>query len=365
MRPVTEPNELANLACFWQARSGVLAVVAGAAALAALAACDLPFNLSQPSTRALQEGAVSSLSTSSFEIKGSYTGPGYASPQSHASGARTVAPAAASETWSIDLQLVSPSTLHAVVAGGDVKVEAIVIGANGYFRGQQFLADHMGSDALSLNFVRAAGNAWWKGSAGLAPQLPDFTNGSVFKATFLGAAATSRTDHVSVDGMDAVDMSGPRADVYIATAPPYALLRVALKNGASIDGITNADFRYLNFAHDFGIAAPNGVIDFSNLSSLPPIYTVLSVDTSGCSSPCAVSAEVKNLGGTVGAKAPSTVTFTMTSNSTGKVLGTCSAQVVPDVPYNVTTKVGCTISLSGPPANATLVTATADNPGHA
>jgi hypothetical protein len=365
MRPVTQPNELAKTGSFWQAHRRVLAIVAGAVALAALPACDLPFNLSQPSTRALQEGAVASLSASSFEIKGSYTAPGYASPPSQASGARTSAPAAASETWSIDLQLVTPGTLHAVVSGGNVKVEAIVIGASGYFRGQQFLSDHMGSDPFSQNFVRAAGNAWWKGSPGLAPQFPDFTNGSVFKATFLGAAATSRTDHVSVDGIDAVDMSGPRADVYIAAAPPYPLLRVALKHGASIDAITNADFSYLNFTHDFGIAAPADVIDFSNLSTLPPIYTVLSVDTSGCSSPCAVSAELKNLGGTVGAKAPSTVTFTMTSNSTAKVLGTCSAQVVPDVAYNVTTKVGCTINLSGPPANATLVTATADNPGHA
>ena len=365
MRPVTQPNELAKLGSFWRERRGVLAIVAGALALAALPACDLPFNLNQPSTRALQDGAVASLSASSFEIKGTYTAPGYASPQSHASGARTVAPAAASETWSIDLQLVSPSTLHAIAAGGNLKVEAIVIGPSGYFRGQQFLFDHMGNDPLSQSFVRAAGNAWWKGSAGLAPQLPDFTNGSVFKATFLGAAATGRTDHVSVDGIDAVDMSGPRADVYIATSAPYPVLRVALKNGASIDGIINADFRYLNFAHDFGIAAPANVIDFSNLSTLPPIYTVLSVDTSGCSSPCVVSAELKNIGGTVGAKAPSTVTFTMTSSSTGKALGTCSAQVAPDVPYNVTTKVGCTISLSGPPANATLVTATADNPGHA
>src|SRR5947209_8089806 len=86
MRPVTQPNELAKLGSFWRERRGVLAVVAGAVALAALPACDLPFNLSQPSTRALQDGAVASLSASSFEIKGTYTAPGYASPQSHASG---------------------------------------------------------------------------------------------------------------------------------------------------------------------------------------------------------------------------------------------------------------------------------------
>ena len=32
-------------------------------------------------------------------------------------------------------------------------------------------------------FVSAAGNAWWKGSAGLVPQLPDFTRATAFKST--------------------------------------------------------------------------------------------------------------------------------------------------------------------------------------
>ena len=105
---------------------------------------------------------------------------------------------------------------------------------------------------------------------------------------------------------------------------------------------------------------------FSNLSTLPPIYTVLSVDASRCSTPCVVSATLKNLGGKVGARAPSTITFTMTDSASKKTIGSCQAEVQPDVGYNATTKVSCTISLgSAQQANAALITATPENPGRA
>jgi hypothetical protein len=56
----------------------------------------------------------------------------------------------------------------------------------------------------------------------------------------------------------------------------------------------------------------------------------------------------------------------MTDPATGKVVGSCQAQVKPDVGYNSTTTVGCTIAgASGGQVNAALVTAVADNPGHA
>src|SRR5207245_1077486 len=93
---------------------------------------------------------------------------------------------------------------------------------------------------------------------------------------------------------------------------PNRLLVVQMKKGVVIDGISDGLFKYSNFGKDFGIAVPTDVIDFSNLSSLPPIYTVVSVDASRCASPCVVSAVLKNLGGLSGARAHSTVTFTMT-----------------------------------------------------
>jgi len=91
----------------------------------------------------------------------------------------------------------------------------------------------------------------------------------------------------------------------------------------------------------------------------------VSVDASGCASPCVVSALLKNLGGMTGAKAPSTITFTMTASASKAVLGTCQVKVVPDVVFNATTTLRCTINLSGQSGNAALVPATADNPGHA
>jgi hypothetical protein len=320
--------------------------MAGAALLVALSACALPFGLGTPTTRGLENGAADTLvAASSLEISGSYTESG--------------------RLWSIDLQLVRPSTEHVVVSSSTDKVEAIIFNRVAYFRGQTFLAAHMGSDLVSQNLVKVAGNAWWKGAVGLAPQLPDLTDAAAFKATLLGQAVTQRSDHVSVDGIDAVELSGTRADVYIASQAPHQVLQVHMKKGVAIDGLAEADLRYDHFNQDFAITAPTDVIDFSNLSTLPPIYTVVSVDTSGCASPCVVSALIKNLGGVIGAKAPSTITFTMTTTSSSAVIGTCQVQVVPDVGYNATKTVGCTISMNGQPGSAAIVTAKADNPGHA
>jgi hypothetical protein len=266
--------------------------------------------------------------------------------------------------------VVRPATQHVVVTQGDLNLEAIVFTDPAgfkvaYFRGNQFLSQHMGNDPASRNLVRAAGNAWWKGSADQVPQLPDLTNGTGFRATFLGTALSQRIDHVTVDGVDAVNLSGPRADVFVAVAPPYYLLRVHMKKGSVIDGISDADIRFNNFDQDFKVVAPTDVIDFSNLSTLPPIYTVVSVDTSKCVSPCVVSAVLKNLGGQLNAKAPSTITFTMVDAATKQAVGSCQVQVKPDVGYNATTKASCTMSaVNGQQVNAATITATPDNPGH-
>ncbi len=344
MQPVTEPTALAIFSSASTARHGALAALVGAALLAALPACDLPFSL--PTTRALENGAADTLTAaSSFELMGTYAESG--------------------DRWTIDLQVARPDSEHLIVSKTDVKLEAIILGDAAYFRGNDFLSKHMGDDLVSRNLVKAAGNGWWKGSVSSVPRLPDLTDGSAFRTTFLGTSVRERTDHVSVDGLDAVDLSGPRADVFIDAQPPYRVLRLQMKKGVAIDGISDADLRFANFDKDFGITTPKDVIDFSNLSTLPPIYTVVSVDTTKCSSPCLVSALLKNLGGMNGAQAPSTITFTLTDTATRQVLGSCQVQVVPDVGYNGTTSVACTIQLASQPTSAARVTATADNPGHA
>ncbi|HEV2034747.1 MAG TPA: hypothetical protein VGU71_11225 [Candidatus Dormibacteraeota bacterium] len=348
------------------AKHGAVAVAAGAALLAALAGCDPTFGLGQPTTRALESGAADTLTAAnSFEITGTFSESGDSTLPSQASNARTNVPSPTT-TWTIDLQVARPDGQHVVISATGVKLEAIIVGYDAYFRGNEYLSQHMGSDPLSRTLVKAAGNAWWKGSAGHVPRLPDFTDGSSFRTTFLGTAATQRTDHASVDGLNAIELSGPRADVFIAAEAPYHLLRVQLKKGVVIDGLSDADLRFNNFDRHFQIAAPTDVINFSNLSTLPPLYTVVSVDTSGCASPCAVSALVKNLGGRSGARAPSTITFTMTAAASGNVIGTCQAQVTPDVGYNATATVSCTIgNLNGQQESAAIVTAVADNPGRA
>ena len=47
----------------------------------------------------------------------------------------------------------------------------------------------------------------------------------------------------------------------------------------------------------------------------------------------------------------------------GPPIGSCTAKIQPDVGFNSTTTVSCTIT--GQATNAAVVTATADNPGHA
>jgi hypothetical protein len=320
-------------------------ILSGAALLFAVAACDPTLGLGLPSERVLEDGAANTLTQAkSFAMKGSYS-------------------TSAGEQWTIDVQLTRPNTEHATATTGDQKVEAIIFGDVGYFRGQQFLAAHIGSDPLSQNLVRAAGSSWWKGSPGYIPSMREFTDGAAFRATFLGSANTQRQDHQTVDGQPAVQLSGARADVFIATTPPYHLLRVHLRKDVLIDAMVGADFHYRDFDRDFRISTPADVIDFSNLSTLPPIYTVLSVDTSRCGAPCVVSAQLKNLGGATGAIAPSIVTFTLAAAISGTVLGTCQATISPDVGYNGTTTVSCTITISSQPENAAVVTATANNPG--
>lgn len=317
----------------------------GVVVIAALSGCDLPVGLDLPTTRSLETGATGTLTAAdSFEITGTYS--------------------EGSNQWSIDLQLTRPDSEYVTVTTPDLKLEATILGNNTYFRGQQFLSAHMGSDVVSRSFVKAAGNGWWKGSAGHVPQLTDLTDGSVFRSTFLGQTVTQRTDHVSVDGVDAVDLAGARGEVFITAQAPYQVLRLRLKHGVMVDGIRDADLRFVNYNHDFQISAPANVIDFSNLTTLPPIYTVVSVDTSGCGSPCVVSALLKNLGGLVGARAPSTIAFAITDTASRQVLGSCQARVVPDVAYNATTTVTCSIdNVTAQSSNAATVTATPDNPG--
>jgi len=135
-----------------------------------------------------------------------------------------------------------------------------------------------------------------------------------------------------------------------------------MQPGTTVDGVTRADLRYSHYGTDFNIVPPASVINFADLSTLPPNYTVLSVDTNGCGSPCVVRAVVKNLGGITGASGPSTVRFDVTDLVSGASSASCTATITPDVGYNATTTLSCTVS--GVNFGAAKVTATPTNPGH-
>jgi hypothetical protein len=321
------------------------AAIFGAVIVATLSSCDLPAGLGLPTTRSLEAGATATLADAkSFEMTGSYS--------------------EGSSRWTIDLQRQQRGAEHAIISGSGVQLEAVFQNKDEYFRGQQFLSAHMGSDPISRAFVSAAGSGWWKGLAGQVPQLMDLTDSNLLRSTFLGQAVTTRIDRVSVDGVAAVDLSGPRAEVFIAAQPPYRVLRVHLKSGVVVDGIRDGDLRYGHYDTDFHISTPANVIDFSNLSTLPPIYTVLSVDTSRCGSPCTASALLKNLGGLTGAHSPSVITFTMTDVASQQVVATCRVPVQPDVGYNATTTVACTfVDIAAQHGNAFSITAIPDNSG--
>ena len=316
-----------------------------AVVVVALAACDPPFGLGLPTIRALNSGAGDGLDAArTVRIAGTYS--------------------EASVPWKIDLELVRPTTEHVLLSSKNVSLEAIITHQGSYFRGRQFLAANMGSDPFSQSLVQAAGDAWWTGLAAAPPALPDFTSGSGLRSTFLGTAVTSRSDHASVEGVPAVELSGPRADVFLDEAPPYHVLRVHMRPNAVVDGITSADFKYSDYGRDFGITPPSGALDFADQSTLPPIYTVVSVDTSACGSPCVVAASLKNLGGKTGTGGPSVVTFTITDPQSTSVLGTCKTPVQPDVGHSATTTVSCTVGgLNGADHNAAVVTAVIDNSG--
>src|SRR6266571_5194296 len=117
---------------------GMKWLLVGAGVLVLGAACDLPFGLGLASTRALEDGAASALNDAgSFEISGTYL--------------------ESDVSWTIDLQLARPESEHLVVSegSGGQKLEAVLLGKDGYFRGRDLLAQHLGTDPVSQGLISA------------------------------------------------------------------------------------------------------------------------------------------------------------------------------------------------------------------
>src|SRR5256885_11575884 len=141
----------------------LLFLVAGA--VLTLSACDLPFGIGSPTTRALESGAAASLQQRTLEITGVTTQTVVAPPPPIVSGARVSAPAVGTR-WTIDLQLSNqPPARRMSVSNGDGKLDAIVLPSVPYFSGQAFLLQFLGGDPRSRDLAPAAGNRMWTGPA--------------------------------------------------------------------------------------------------------------------------------------------------------------------------------------------------------
>jgi hypothetical protein len=131
-------------------------------------ACELPLGLGLPTTRELENGAIATLTSArSLEVAGSYQ--------------------ELSGRWDVDVQIARPAATHVVASKDGVPLEAILIGKDGYFRGQELLAEQLNGDAASRSLATAAGNGWWKGLLPSPPDLSDFTDAAKVKATFINA----------------------------------------------------------------------------------------------------------------------------------------------------------------------------------
>lgn len=322
-------------------------LLTAAATMLLVAGCDLPLGLGFATTRELEDAALGELaSAKSFEVSGSYI--------------------ELEDHWIIDVQVARPRSKHVTVERNGVRLEAILIGTARYFRSQKVLAQQLGTDHASRNLEQAAGNAWWTGLGAPGPDPFDFTDAATLKAALINSDLVTRRDRVTMNGVETAELSGARAEVYIEEAAPHRLIRLRTRAGAVVEGIRQADLDFGHYGADFKIAAPRDVINFADLTTLPPNYTVVSVDTSGCGSPCLVQATLKNLGGRNGAKAPSTVSFQMSDLVSGRAIGGCTGTVAPDVDYNATTTVSCTIAeAAGADFAGAKVTAIPNNPGHA
>src|SRR4029077_16068870 len=108
---------------------------------------------------------------------------------------------------------------------------------------------------------------------------------------------------------------------------------------------TNGDLAFTNYNTAFEITEPAGALNLDDPTTFPPYYEGGIPDLSKCNTdPCTVSETVKNDAGTQGASAPSTVTFTLTNDADGAVVGTCKVNISPDVSNGQSTTVSCTIT---------------------
>jgi hypothetical protein len=170
------------------------------------------------------------------------------------------------------------------------------------------------------------------------------TNFGTIKATFFNTVGLKRADDVVAGGVKSAELTGSGYALDISESAPHQLMSMRTAPGKVVyTNITNLDIAFTNYNKAFTIAAPPGVFDVDDQATWPPLYKRVSMSNAGCDKPCNLSAVFQNDGGTTGASAPSTVTFTLTDTN-GNSLGTCNVAIQPDVPHGGNVTESCSIS---------------------
>jgi hypothetical protein len=300
----------------------------GAAALM-MAACGLPFGLGRPSTSQLENGAADNLANAtSFEAMGTFS--------------------ESSTNYTFDTKYVKPSTEDILVTQGTLNYEVLQIGGKVYFKGNAYLSSVLTSpDAQQI--LKAVGDRWFTTSTAQLVDTSAITDANKVKANFLTTIAAQRTDDVVVDGQKTAELTLSDFILNITESSPYRLVRLRSVSGKAVSGVSDFDMKFTNYGQDFGIQQPTNVFDLDDPTTWPPLYQVDSVTqvvisgTTSCNDPCVLNAIVENAGGVNGASAPSTVTFTLTSDTDNSTLGSCKVTIQPDRPHGQKFNVSCTI----------------------
>jgi len=288
----------------------------------------LPFGGPHLDTTAqLLNGAIDSLSkASSFEEAGAFSEGSY--------------------NYSVDIQFTAPATLHAGIQRNGIVFEMTQIDGKAYYRSVDLAALLRAAGQTDLRMSHAIGDRWFtsKAAASIDATGP-LTNLTAIKATFFNTIGVKRKDNVVSGGVNSAELSGTGYTLDISESSPHHLMSVRTASGTSVYGdFVNLDIAFTNYNKSFNLAAPTGTLDVDDPTTWPPLYARVSMSNSRCSDPCILTAVFQNNGGTVGASAPSTVTFTLADSTGGTVFGTCKDTIQPDVAHGASVTESCTIS---------------------
>lgn len=303
----------------------VRAAVAIGASCLLVAACNLPFvGPSLASTSQLINGAGDSLAKASgFEMTGAFDD--------------------TTGTYTMDLQYTAPTTAHMVMTQNGLQIEVIQTNGKLYYRGKDFIAGQVGSNAGAQKILRAVGDRWFTSKSATPIDMSGFTDAAKVKANFLTSLTVARKDNVNSGGQMTAELSADSYVLNITESSPHQLVYMRTTAGKTVSNISNAKLAFTNYNKSFGTLAPGNVFDLDDATTWPPLYTAVSVENSQCNDPCVLSAVLRNDGGLAGASAPSTVTFSLLDDN-NNALGSCKVTISPDIANGKQVTESCSIS---------------------